>query len=219
MIYVFFCMFPAPEVQNQSICSILSDMFSLGMVICAIFNQGRAIIQANHSTSTYLKQLDVVSVRKEWFPVLSCLVLIFRFRFYIMFFYFVFRFLPCNSFVILTVWVILDVRTLGRLYVVMGLGRYRRTYRLPTTLSQLSLTFLFMFRNLRSFFYYRFLISLDCSPVSWNWQQPHFLHLCQRLLFIFECFAHCSIFPPSFQFEHVTLIVITKKNVFPRFFF
>ncbi|KAK6629258.1 hypothetical protein RUM43_003075 [Polyplax serrata] len=50
----------SPEVQNQSVCSILSDMFSLGMVICAIFNQGRALIQANHSASTYLKQLDVL---------------------------------------------------------------------------------------------------------------------------------------------------------------
>ncbi|XP_068083856.1 SCY1-like protein 2 [Anabrus simplex] len=50
----------APEVQTQSVCSILSDMFSLGMVLCAIFNQGRPLIQANHSSSTYMKQLEVL---------------------------------------------------------------------------------------------------------------------------------------------------------------
>lgn len=42
-------------------CSILSDMFSLGMVMCTIFNQGHALIQANNSSSSYLKQLEMVS--------------------------------------------------------------------------------------------------------------------------------------------------------------
>lgn len=51
----------APEVQLSSYCSSHSDMFSLGMVIFAIFNNGRPLIQANHSSSTYMKQLDVVS--------------------------------------------------------------------------------------------------------------------------------------------------------------
>ena len=51
----------APEVQTTSMCSIVSDMFSLGLVVCAIFNQGRPLIQANHSGSTYMKQLEVVS--------------------------------------------------------------------------------------------------------------------------------------------------------------
>ncbi|XP_059477064.1 SCY1-like protein 2 isoform X2 [Neocloeon triangulifer] len=50
----------APEVQSSSVCSILSDMFSLGMVMCAIFNHGKPLIQANHSSSTYLKQLDLL---------------------------------------------------------------------------------------------------------------------------------------------------------------
>jgi SCY1-like protein 2 len=36
-------------------------MFSLGLVVCAIFNQGRPLIQANHSSSAYMKQLEVVS--------------------------------------------------------------------------------------------------------------------------------------------------------------
>ncbi|KAJ8668715.1 hypothetical protein QAD02_010378 [Eretmocerus hayati] len=52
--------FIAPEVQQKKIGSILSDMFSLGMVICAIFNHGRPVIQANHNVSDYLKQLDLL---------------------------------------------------------------------------------------------------------------------------------------------------------------
>uniref|UniRef100_A0A336MKF9 CSON002411 protein n=1 Tax=Culicoides sonorensis TaxID=179676 RepID=A0A336MKF9_CULSO len=52
--------FMAPEIQRQSQCSILSDMFSLGMVICTIFNNGRPLIQSNNSTSAYLKQLDLL---------------------------------------------------------------------------------------------------------------------------------------------------------------
>ncbi|XP_071541659.1 SCY1-like protein 2 isoform X3 [Panulirus ornatus] len=35
-------------------------MFSLGMTICAIFNSGKSLIEANHSSSVYQKQLDVV---------------------------------------------------------------------------------------------------------------------------------------------------------------
>ncbi|XP_025201585.1 SCY1-like protein 2 [Melanaphis sacchari] len=50
----------APEVQLSSYCSSHSDMYSLGMVIFAIFNNGRPLIQANHSSSTYMKQLDVL---------------------------------------------------------------------------------------------------------------------------------------------------------------
>ncbi|CAH2005342.1 unnamed protein product [Acanthoscelides obtectus] len=51
----------APETQTQSVCSLLSDMFSLGMVICAIFNKGKPLIQANNSSSAYVKQLELVS--------------------------------------------------------------------------------------------------------------------------------------------------------------
>lgn len=51
----------APEIQLFSNCSILSDMFSLGLLMCTIFNQGHALIQANNSASTYLKQLETVS--------------------------------------------------------------------------------------------------------------------------------------------------------------
>lgn len=65
-------MLTAPEVQTSSVCSILSDMFSLGMVMCAIFNHGKPLIQANHSSSTYVKQLDLVS--KKHFNSIPMLV-------------------------------------------------------------------------------------------------------------------------------------------------
>ncbi|XP_045464200.1 SCY1-like protein 2 [Harmonia axyridis] len=52
--------YTAPETQTQSVCSILSDMFSLGMVICSIFNNGRPLIQSGNSTSAYLKQLELL---------------------------------------------------------------------------------------------------------------------------------------------------------------
>ncbi|CAL1266831.1 unnamed protein product [Larinioides sclopetarius] len=52
--------FTAPEVQATSTCSPLSDMFSLGMLICAVFNNGRPLIDANHSTTNYNKQLELL---------------------------------------------------------------------------------------------------------------------------------------------------------------
>ncbi|CRL00270.1 CLUMA_CG013543, isoform A [Clunio marinus] len=50
----------APEIQVNSNCSILSDMFSLGMVICSIFNNGKPLIQAQNSPSAYIKQLEML---------------------------------------------------------------------------------------------------------------------------------------------------------------
>ncbi|KAG5678284.1 hypothetical protein PVAND_007972 [Polypedilum vanderplanki] len=52
--------YTAPEIQTNSNCSILSDMFSLGMVICAIFNSGKTLIQAQNTPSAYLKQLELL---------------------------------------------------------------------------------------------------------------------------------------------------------------
>ncbi|KMY98799.1 SCY1-like protein 2 isoform X3 [Drosophila simulans] len=52
--------FMAPETQSTSKCSLLSDMFSLGMVICAVFNNGRPLIQAGNSTSNYAKQMETL---------------------------------------------------------------------------------------------------------------------------------------------------------------
>lgn len=51
----------APECHRLSQCSVLSDMFSCGLVICAIYNHGRSLLNSNYSPSTYLKQLDAVS--------------------------------------------------------------------------------------------------------------------------------------------------------------
>ncbi|XP_077302425.1 SCY1-like protein bma [Arctopsyche grandis] len=48
----------APEVQQSSVYSVLSDMYSLGMTICAVFNNGRPLIQANYSSSNYAKQME-----------------------------------------------------------------------------------------------------------------------------------------------------------------
>ncbi|XP_058463904.1 SCY1-like protein 2 isoform X2 [Malaya genurostris] len=50
----------APENQINSNCSILSDMFSLGMVICSIFNHGRPLIQSGNSPPAYLKQIEML---------------------------------------------------------------------------------------------------------------------------------------------------------------
>ncbi len=56
----------APEIQMETGkgTTYLCDMFSLGMTICAIYNNGRSLIQANHSTSTYAKHVDRVSISK-----------------------------------------------------------------------------------------------------------------------------------------------------------
>ncbi|XP_041986366.1 SCY1-like protein 2 [Aricia agestis] len=48
----------APEVQTSGHCNILSDMFSLGMVICAVFNLGRSLLKANNMPTLYLKQIE-----------------------------------------------------------------------------------------------------------------------------------------------------------------
>jgi len=53
--------FIAPEVQTHSTVSAASDMFSLGLVVAAIFNQGRPLIQANHSNPSYTKQMEMLN--------------------------------------------------------------------------------------------------------------------------------------------------------------
>ncbi|XP_022236702.1 SCY1-like protein 2, partial [Limulus polyphemus] len=52
--------FTAPEIQFSSMCSPYSDMFSLGLLTCSVFNNGRSLIEANLSTSAYSKQLDML---------------------------------------------------------------------------------------------------------------------------------------------------------------
>ncbi|CAG2100885.1 unnamed protein product [Medioppia subpectinata] len=50
--------FTAPEVQSVSSCSAMSDMFSLGLLIASLYNNGRSLIESNLNTSHYCKQLD-----------------------------------------------------------------------------------------------------------------------------------------------------------------
>ncbi|CAG5007260.1 unnamed protein product [Parnassius apollo] len=50
--------FLAPEVQTNGQCNILSDMFSLGLVICAVFNSGKPLLQANNNPILYMKQIE-----------------------------------------------------------------------------------------------------------------------------------------------------------------
>lgn len=78
--------FTAPEVQATSTCSPLSDMFSLGMLICAIFNDGRSLIDANHSATNYNKQLELVSII-HILVYFSCQYFIFIFFFKFVFSY------------------------------------------------------------------------------------------------------------------------------------
>ncbi|XP_076462131.1 SCY1-like protein 2 [Babylonia areolata] len=53
--------FLAPEVQLGRNCCPLSDMFSLGMVVCAVYNGGHSLIAADHNPQIYVKQLDQVN--------------------------------------------------------------------------------------------------------------------------------------------------------------
>ncbi|GFN82926.1 scy1-like protein 2, partial [Plakobranchus ocellatus] len=50
--------FIAPEVQLSKTCTPLSDMFSVGMVICSIYNNGQSLIIADHNPNLYVKQMD-----------------------------------------------------------------------------------------------------------------------------------------------------------------
>uniref|UniRef100_T1J8U4 Protein kinase domain-containing protein n=1 Tax=Strigamia maritima TaxID=126957 RepID=T1J8U4_STRMM len=50
--------FTAPEIQLNGQCSPLSDMFSLGLVICSLFTRGHSLLEATHSSSNYVRQLD-----------------------------------------------------------------------------------------------------------------------------------------------------------------
>lgn len=53
--------FTAPEIQIEKKYGTISDIFSLGMTICCIYNNGQPLIQAEYNPQLYLKQLDQVS--------------------------------------------------------------------------------------------------------------------------------------------------------------
>ena len=60
----------APEIQVQGSkhCSTDCDMFSLGMTICAVYNQGKSLLQANHNPSVYSKKIDQVRQKVNYNP-------------------------------------------------------------------------------------------------------------------------------------------------------
>ena len=62
--------FIAPEVQSDRKCSTISDIFSLGMTVCAIYNGGQSLINAEHNSQMYTKQLDQVCL-----PLMLTLIL------------------------------------------------------------------------------------------------------------------------------------------------
>ncbi|CAG4955335.1 unnamed protein product [Colias eurytheme] len=48
----------APETQMRGHASTLGDMYSLGMILAAIFNQGRPLINTNFNPMLYVKQME-----------------------------------------------------------------------------------------------------------------------------------------------------------------
>ncbi|XP_067126202.1 SCY1-like protein 2 isoform X1 [Centruroides vittatus] len=57
--------YTAPEIQSSSTCSPLSDMFSLGLLICAIFNSGHSLLESNLSTALYCRQLETLETNLD----------------------------------------------------------------------------------------------------------------------------------------------------------
>ncbi|KAM7537899.1 hypothetical protein Aperf_G00000078825 [Anoplocephala perfoliata] len=53
----------APEVQLQHTMSPLADIFSLGMVICAIFNDGASLINSNGNVTNYSMGIQKLPVK------------------------------------------------------------------------------------------------------------------------------------------------------------
>ncbi|RWS28072.1 protein kinase domain-containing protein ppk32-like protein [Leptotrombidium deliense] len=54
--------FTSPDIQLQGQCSAQSDMFSLGLLIYSLFNNGRSPLECNLSPVHYAKQYDLVKL-------------------------------------------------------------------------------------------------------------------------------------------------------------
>ena len=55
--------FIAPEVQiGGKPCTFSCDLFSLGMLICAIYNKGQSLINAAHNPAMYTKKIEQVGL-------------------------------------------------------------------------------------------------------------------------------------------------------------
>jgi len=54
--------FVAPEIQLETTKFATSgcDIFSLGLLVCALYNEGRSLIRAGYSTINYVKELEKV---------------------------------------------------------------------------------------------------------------------------------------------------------------
>ncbi len=50
-------------------CSISSDLYSFGMLMISLFNGGQSLVQANHSSSAYFKQVGVIGDQVKMFLV------------------------------------------------------------------------------------------------------------------------------------------------------
>ena len=61
----------APEIQLETAPNATPscDMFSLGMLICAVYNSGRSLIQAAHSPAAYAKQVERVRIVLVFFSL------------------------------------------------------------------------------------------------------------------------------------------------------
>ncbi|VDQ13259.1 unnamed protein product [Trichobilharzia regenti] len=51
----------APEAQLYNSMSPLADMFSLGMVVCALHNKGHSLIDSEQNPSVYVKRIPEVT--------------------------------------------------------------------------------------------------------------------------------------------------------------
>lgn len=61
-IFMIFKLALAPEVQASSQINVLSDMFSFGMIIFALYNNGKSLFDAKDNPMLYLKQLETVCI-------------------------------------------------------------------------------------------------------------------------------------------------------------
>ncbi|XP_074643390.1 SCY1-like protein 2 [Tubulanus polymorphus] len=48
----------APELQLDKTCTFMCDMFSLGLVLCAIYNNGKSLLDCNRNPAVYAKKVE-----------------------------------------------------------------------------------------------------------------------------------------------------------------
>ena len=55
-------MAPEVQLQREKYVTSESDMFSLGLLVCALHSGGRGLIQAQHNPAIYARQIDQVGL-------------------------------------------------------------------------------------------------------------------------------------------------------------